>query len=157
MKTLIIYCDDFENRPTKEVEDYDDDKSLNARIAELDAEISEYSYYRCYRVLDSHEDDTDNGNNINQVAMGCKPDPTNFKIVRLEHVENSTIIIANYGGETFNGDKLMVLRGIFNEEDITTLDPHFLNEEYPVYARFIPTDLGYALAKVVARELSEHE
>jgi hypothetical protein len=88
--------------------------------------------------------------NINQVAMGCKPDPTNFKIILLEHVDGNTIIIANYGGLTFNGDKLMILRGIFNKEDLITLDPHFLNENYPVCARFQPNEEGLAMARICA-------
>lgn len=85
--------------------------------------------------------------NINQIAMGCKPDPTNFKIVHLEHVNGNTIVVANYGGLTFNGDKLMVLKGTYNEFE--TLDPHFLNEDYPVFARFQPTPEGLRLARLV--------
>ena len=88
--------------------------------------------------------------NIKQVAMGCKPDPTKFEIVYFEVVNNNTIIIANYGGETFNGDKLMVLRGVVDVEDLITLDPHFLNEEYPVFARFQPTEEGKMLAHITA-------
>jgi hypothetical protein len=89
--------------------------------------------------------------NINQVAMGAKPDPFKFEIKSLKHHYGSTIIVANYGGLTFGGDKLMVLRGRFNEEDFESLDPHFLNEEYPVYARFQPTPMGLALAEAAAR------
>jgi len=89
--------------------------------------------------------------NINQIAMGAKPDPFKFEIKSLEHVFGSTIIIANYGGLTFEGDKLMVLQGVFNKEDFTTLDPHFLNEEYPVYASFQPTKEGLELARHLAR------
>jgi hypothetical protein len=93
--------------------------------------------------------------NINQVAMGCKPDPTQFKIQSIQHVNGNTIVVANYGGKTFNGDKLMVLKGIFTE--FTTLDPHFLNEEYPVFARFQPNEEGLQLAKLVCTTISnEH-
>jgi hypothetical protein len=85
--------------------------------------------------------------NLNQIAMGCKPDPTKFIIVYIEYRAGNTIVIANYGGATFNGNKLMVLRGIY--ENITVLDPHFLNEEHPVIARFIPTEQGLKLARLV--------
>ena len=85
--------------------------------------------------------------NINQIAMGCKPDPYNFTIKHLEIINGNTIVIANYDGKTFNGDKLMVLKGEYKE--FTTLDPHFLSEDYPVIARFIPTELGIELAKKV--------
>lgn len=90
--------------------------------------------------------------NINQIAMGCKPDPYNFTIISVEHVNGNTIIIANYGGQTFNGDKLMVLRGYYDHFE--TLDPHFLSEDYPVIARFIPTEEGIRLARIVAEEVN---
>jgi hypothetical protein len=88
-----------------------------------------------------------NNMNLNQVAMGCKPDPTKFEITLIEYVNGNTIIMANYGGATFNGSKLMVLRGI--HKDITVLDPHFLNEDHPVIARFIPTVEGLNLARII--------
>ncbi len=86
--------------------------------------------------------------NINQVAMGCKPDPTKFKIVSTKIVNGNTIVMANYGGATFGGNKLIVLKGEHYIFD--TLDPHFLNEDYPVFARFIPTEEGLRLAELVA-------
>lgn len=85
---------------------------------------------------------------IRQVATGCKPDPFKFDIVSLEHFHGHTIVVANYGGETFGGNKLMVLRGIW-EEPLSSLDPHFLNEAYPVFARFQPTKEGLRLARLV--------
>lgn len=90
---------------------------------------------------------------INQVAMGCKPDPYKFAIKHLEHVNGNTIVIANYGGTTFNGNKLIVLRGRYDY--FTSLDPHFLNEAYPVVARFIPTKEGLRLARAVAGLLEQ--
>lgn len=89
--------------------------------------------------------------NINQVAMGCKPDPSKFKIKLIEYINGNTLIVANYGGATFNGNKLMVLKGI--HKYITLLDPHFLNENYPVFARFIPTKNGLQKARECCRYL----
>lgn len=88
---------------------------------------------------------------IKQIAMGCKPDPFKFTLKLIEHINGNTVVIANYGGATFNGDKLIVLRGIHAEFE--TLDPHFLNEEYPVVARFIPTEEGLKLARLVANNI----
>lgn len=79
--------------------------------------------------------------------MGCKPDPKNFTIKHLEHVNGNTIVIANYGGLTFGGNKLMVLKGIYH--NFETLDPHFLNEDYPVFARFQPTEEGLKFARLI--------
>ena len=95
--------------------------------------------------------------NINQVAMGCKPDPFKFEIKHIEHENGNTIIVANYGGATFGGNKLMVLRGVHLREEITCLDPHFLNLKHPVVARFIPTKLGLAIARTVCSYLSEND
>ena len=91
---------------------------------------------------------------IKMIAMGCKPDPTKFIIKDIKLVCGNTIILANYTGcKTFNGDKLMVLKGNWNVNDFETLDPHFLDEDYAVVARFIPTKLGMKLAKEVAKSL----
>lgn len=90
---------------------------------------------------------------IEKVAMGCKPDPFKFKVTHSEKVNGNTIITANYGGETFNGDKLMVLRGIFDVDKLESLDPHFLDEEYAVVARFIPTEEGLRLARLCAKNI----
>ena len=87
---------------------------------------------------------------IKQIAMGCKPDPQHFHIMSLEHLNGCTIIVANYGGDTFGGNKLMVLDGEYHTSELTVLDPHFLNETYPVFARFQPNEKGMMLARVVA-------
>lgn len=83
--------------------------------------------------------------------MGAKPDPTKFEIKELEHWFGHTIILANYEGcLTFGGDKLMLLEGIHNPMDFETLDPHFLDDDYAVVARFIPTPHGWRMAKAAA-------
>lgn len=82
---------------------------------------------------------------MRQIAMGCKPDPYNFKIVKIEQLKNYTIVEANYDGcLSFDGNKLMLIKGIY--KSFEALDPHFLNEEYPVIARFQPTEIGWDMA-----------
>lgn len=84
--------------------------------------------------------------------MGAKPDPTKFKIQQREIVSGNLIILAHYQGcLTFGGYKLMVLRGTPSIGN--TLDPHFLDEEYPVVARFIPNELGWKLARITAQNI----
>ena len=90
---------------------------------------------------------------IEKIAMGCKPDPFKFTVIHSEIVNDNTIIIANYGGQTFNGNKLMVLRGVFDVANLTSLDPHFLDEDYAVVARFVPTDEGLELARLCASQI----
>ena len=92
-----------------------------------------------------------------KVAMGAKPDPYNFKIVKREIYDNYTIIVANYPGSvTFGGDKLMVLRGKFSE-DLDSLDPHFLDEDHAVIARFIPNELGWNMARNIINFLNIYD
>jgi hypothetical protein len=88
---------------------------------------------------------------VERIGMGTKPDPYKFEIVEICHVNGNTIITAKYHGcTTFNGHKLMVLRGIHNH--FLTLDPHFF-EDHPVVARFVPTVEGFNLAKIVAQNI----
>lgn len=91
------------------------------------------------------------GQDIKMIAMGCKPDPTKFEIVELEHCHACTIILAKYEGcKTFDGNKLILLDGIHNLMDFETLDPHFLDEEYAVIGRFIPNEKGWTMARASA-------
>lgn len=90
-------------------------------------------------------------NNENGVLMGCKPDPFKFTIERTELCNGNTIVQANYGGKTYGGSKLMVLRGIFKDFEI--LDPHFLGDGHQVVARFEPTDEGWGLAMHVSQKI----
>lgn len=86
---------------------------------------------------------------IRQIALGCKPDPFNFTIETVEHINGNTIVLATFHGcESFGGHKLILLHGEWNE--FKTLDPHFLNEEYPVIARFIPNQRGWRMARASA-------
>ena len=86
------------------------------------------------------------------IAMGCKPDPYKFEIINISWLCDCTIIEAKYDGcLSFNGHKLMLLKGDWNHEDFKTLDPHFLDEDYAVIGRFIPNKIGWKMAKASAR------
>lgn len=83
------------------------------------------------------------------------PNPYRFKIIEHEVRNGNTIITAYYPDcTTFDGRKLMVLRGTFQWEYIKVLDPHFL-ENHPVVARFLPTREGYDLACMVADNIGK--
>jgi len=89
---------------------------------------------------------------IEKIAMGAKPDPYNFNIVKIEYSSGNTIVLANYPGSlTFGRNKLMLMKGI--QGDFTTLDPHFLDSGHPVVARFIPNADGWKLARLCAGQL----
>ena len=89
---------------------------------------------------------------IEKIGMGTKPDPNNFTILCSSVVNGNTIIIARYHGcTTFDGRKLMVLKGRHHQRR-QTLDPHFF-EGHPVIGRFIPTVEGMKLAIVCAKNL----
>lgn len=92
---------------------------------------------------------------IKMVAMGCKPNPHDFTVKRLELICGNTIVIAQYHGcVTFDGDKLLLLRGNWNlDQLLTSLDPHFLNKDYAVVGRFVPTKEGLKMARAAARVL----
>lgn len=92
---------------------------------------------------------------IEKIAMGCKPDPYKFKIIKHEKVGGGTIVLANYEGcISFGGNKLMLLKGEV-DLDRKTLDPHFLDETYEVVGRFIPTYEGWQMAKICALKLDK--
>lgn len=99
-------------------------------------------------------EDTQNGIKIEKIGMGTKPDPYNFKIEIISEYPKGCIVQANYGGATFGGSKLMVLKGE-SADSISrrlTLDPHFF-ENHPIIARFPPNDEGWRLARIVIQKI----
>lgn len=89
---------------------------------------------------------------IKMIAMGCKPDPNNFTIKVLKLVCGNTIVLAQYHGcKCFDGDKLILLKGNWNVDQLRTLDPHFLDDNYAVIGRFIPNKIGERMAIASAK------
>lgn len=79
------------------------------------------------------------------------PKPHLFTIKNLENVNGNTIALVNYPNcTTFNGDKLLLIRGFYNKGNFKILDPHFLDDKHIVIGRFIPTKEGWKMARVAA-------
>jgi hypothetical protein len=91
------------------------------------------------------------------------PDPTNYRIIKGEDYGEFCIAeILYYGCTTFEGRKLLLLRCVtfdlveksphwkFSDKP---LDPHLLGGTHPVMARFEPTEEGWKLARLCAKEL----
>jgi hypothetical protein len=55
---------------------------------------------------------------------------------------------------TFNGHKLLLLKGNKDFSNLKELDPHFLNDDHPVIARFKPDDTGWKLARKCILEMA---
>lgn len=87
------------------------------------------------------------------IDYGVNPNPYDFKVIWAEVHNGHTVMMVNYPNcTTFNGDKLLLLRGIW-PITMRKLDPHFLDTTHPVIARFLPTTEGIFLARVAARVL----
>jgi hypothetical protein len=88
--------------------------------------------------------------------MEPNPNAERFDIIKREVHNNATIILVKYHGcTTFNGSKLLLLRGEFDENKIIVrLDPHLLGNNHPVVARFEPTQIGLSMARSAAKHLS---
>lgn len=82
------------------------------------------------------------------------PNPYKFSIIEREYhkdIRTMTIALVNYPNcTTFHGDKLLLIRGRLKENP-TALDPHFLDGDHPVIARFLPTEDGLNLARLCAK------
>lgn len=107
--------------------------------------------------LDSHPKTCHNLPMIEYIAMGAKPDPFKFSIVKFEHhSEFLTIIEAKYEGcKTYDGHKLMLVMNDTPYQDPNTrqsLDPHFMGG-HCVIARFEPIALGWELARLCAKTI----
>ncbi len=82
------------------------------------------------------------------------PDPSNYKIIKSEKINNHLIVLINYPDCTnYEGNKILVFEKLNIEELINQekIDPHFSdNKNYhsPI-ARFEPSEKGWSLAKKI--------
>ena len=85
------------------------------------------------------------------------PDPYKFVIESITEspLKNFCLVLAKYYGcTTFNGKKLMLLKGSRKEvEKLTKLDPHLLGKDHVVIARFEPNKLGIAIGKKILKTI----
>lgn len=94
---------------------------------------------------------------------GTDPDPTRFGVARTEQVGPHLVASIVYHGVTnYEGFKTIVFKDLTAEElkAAAEVDPHFRKPVDPVagprpFARFEPTDEGWAAAIAAARSLAE--
>jgi len=88
-----------------------------------------------------------------EVPNPLNPDPRNFLIERIAHVEmgNHLVVQVKYPNcKNYEGRKILVFNSLTLEQlmNLDILDPHFSSEKphlSPI-ARFIPTDQGWKMA-----------
>lgn len=84
-------------------------------------------------------------------VQDSNPNPSHFLILSEELKGEYLILHVKYPDCTnFEGQKLMVFRGIASSEELlmhtkNKLDPHFSNSKYSPIARFAPTESSLAL------------
>lgn len=103
---------------------------------------------RCFSTSDN--DIGCNCNNSTNRQDG-NPNPYEFRIEHVEYLKTQhgtmTLAVVFYPQcTTFKGRKLLLIKGKL-DKDIKVLDPHLLNEDYKVIARFQPNDIGMKMAK----------
>jgi len=89
------------------------------------------------------------------------PNPCNFSILYIyeSSLVDFCIVMAKYHGcTTFNGKKLMLVKGRKKEiEKMTMLDPHLLGNGHVVVARFEPDELGMNMARALLKLIEEND
>ncbi len=94
---------------------------------------------------------------LNQIPPGAapasvppgNPDPRRFFIVKIESVGRWVVAMIDYPDCTnFEGMKILVWRGVsrYDIENALWIDPHFTEGHLSPFARFKPTDAGWAAA-----------
>lgn len=92
----------------------------------------------------------------NYSAPNPNPDPKNFRFVQFEEVESNLVVMIEYPNCTnYEGKKIllfkeMTLNDLFKKKEI---DPHFVETDTSLMARFQPTNEGWAFAIQCAENL----
>jgi hypothetical protein len=81
------------------------------------------------------------------------PNPSNFVIKDALQIREYAVLKVHYPGcTTYNGDKILVINGIVGEiKKRKALDPHFLEKDDSLVARFPYTPEGFADAQAFCR------
>jgi len=91
-----------------------------------------------------------------RIDTSPNPNPWNFEINWIEYpcYDRATLMSVTYPNcTTFEGNKLLLLKGRWTSADFESLDPHFLDSKHPVVARFIPNSIGVRMARAAAAQL----
>lgn len=89
------------------------------------------------------------------VTNPLNPDPSRFTVVKVEQIGSLFISLIEYPNCTnYEGKKLLVSK--FDPREKATLDPHFAKRS-GLLARFVPTDLGWGMAVMFAKLITEEE
>jgi hypothetical protein len=87
------------------------------------------------------------------------PNPCHFSILYIYEsslVDFCIVMAKYYGCTTFDGKKLMLVKGRKKEiEKMKMLDPHLLGNGHVVFARFEPDELGMKMANALLKLLEE--
>lgn len=77
----------------------------------------------------------------------AQPDPYNFKVIKEVSFNESVLAWVNYPDATnFEGNKIILIKGLRSVRGLTSLDPHFLKSgKFEVIARLRPTEEGWKL------------
>ena len=97
---------------------------------------------------------------VEKVVFPPNPNPSNFKIKKVEEDRGYLVVFINYPDCTnYEGNKILVYAGLTLKELVNQkmIDPHFSNnKKYPSpIARFEPTHDGWVLALEFVRFLQE--
>ena len=94
---------------------------------------------------------------IREVRVNSTPDPTNFKVKRIEVINGYPILLVNYPGvKNYEGNKILMYPKNFDISYLKSrgrIDPHFFTNGDSPIARFEPTSYGWELAVILAKNL----
>lgn len=92
---------------------------------------------------------------LNPNPIPPEPNPDQWEILECAKVGNYYIVVARYYGcTTYGGKKLLLCN---SKPQGQRLDPHLLNDNHIVEARFKPNKQGVRLARLCALTLTENE
>lgn len=91
-----------------------------------------------------------------EVNTTPNPNPYNFKIKWKSLVNGNTILLVNYPDcNTFDGNKLILMKGDHSKTKFSNLDPHFFEScNNYIIGRFRPDKEGKKLAILCAKNLN---
>jgi hypothetical protein len=89
------------------------------------------------------------------ITVNSTPDPTKFEVKKIEIVNGYPILLVNYPDvENYEGNKILMYPKHFDLDTLSKrIDPHFFTKGDSPIARFEPTEYGWKLAKILAKNL----